>query len=264
MDQPGQRTISEQEFSQLQENYRKTLEQLNQMKGTLDTVMVTRNQPAAPPTLPKTRLTPEAQEDVVKLAQHLFQQQAVQQNETTRQAFNSLWERTDLAEFRATRGVDTYDKYKDKIESLRQDKMRQGQFITRDEAYKFVHFDETGKKPRDNVSAAPTEPPKPVWDPYLQQYTLPKQDAPVQAVAPQVAQPPNQQQVAPPAQPQVTPPNPTVTMDGVQDFNLPPQGPMRSSVATPPAASQGPINLEVNSNPQTLEAFEAKYGDVPL
>lgn len=267
MNQP--RTITEQEFRELQERYRTTSDQLNQMKGTLDAVMVQRNQPQAQaPSLPKTRLTPEAQEDVVKLASHLFQTAQVQQQETFRQAYNDLWNRTDLAEFRATRpGV--YEQYKDKIENLRQEKIRQGQFISRDEAYKFVHFDETGKKPP--VQAAVQEPPKPVFDPYLNQWVLPDASK-AQPQADVNAQPQPNPQAPPQVQPQPQATNtPTVTLDGVQqpqqqtqgDFNLPPQGPMRSTVPMP-AASQGPINLDVDSTPQTLESFEAKYGDVPL
>jgi hypothetical protein len=251
------RTISQEEFTQLQETYRRTTEQLNQMKGTLDAVMVTRNQPQ-PPSMPKTRLTPEAQEDVVKLAQHLFSQNQAGQQEQFRQAYNSLWERTDLAEFKSER-PGQYDKYKDKIEALRQDKMRSGQFITRDEAYKFVVFDETGKKPKEAPVA--TKPPEPVFDPYLNKWVLPASEVPAQVT------PPAAQQVQPPAQ-NTPAPNPTVTLDGVQndqgeDFNLPPQGSMKSTVATPPS-STGPINVSVDSPQATLDAFEAKYGDVPL
>lgn len=243
-------TVPDHRLDEMMQNFRR-LEQDNQrLRGTVDALMA--RQPVQP--------TPEPEEspfqpEVERALQARFEREMAKRfapiEQQTKQAIGALADQNDHLKFSLRYGADVYEKFQDKIERVREERSRAGQWVSREDAYRLVYFDENGKKPAVNPATVPQAAPQaPALDPYtglIRGTAMPETPAKEAAAPFQPAQPP--QVVAPEQTPLPA---------------LPPQ-----SVA-PPAASvtqnqtQVPSKLDVSMASPELDAWATKYGDIPL
>lgn len=175
-----------------------------------------------------------------------------------------LYDQNDLLRFQQMYGADTYDKYKDKVERIREERQRFGQYVSREDAYKHVFYEETSKKAGLKPEPPVVQPQAtgPQIDPYTGMLMNP---APAQEQAP--ALPPLQgQQTQPPTQPGFNPqqaPAPQAPPQAPSFPTLPPAGMSPATTTQPPAnPSSGP--LSIGADIRDLDAWANKYGDIPL
>lgn len=274
---PNAQPVPDQRLDQIMEQFRKMELQNAQLRGQID--MMTRQQNPNAPKPKEPAFKPEVQaaiDDAIEA--RLSQERARSQNQ-----IGYLADQLDNANFQVKYGGEKYAKFTPKVESLRQEYQAQNKYITREQALQMVYFDETSKKGLTPDPAQPAAaPPAPVYDPYLRAYVDPVTAQPVQQPdfqaeepqAPPPAQgwtPPNPQQ-QPPPQWGTTPPGTRMQPGAAhpngnaygQNFQLPGQGvnPPGPGNGAQSRGVQGPLSLE--SSDAQLEAFESKYGDIPL
>lgn len=284
---PPNQQVPDHRLDQLTERLRTMELQNSQLRGQIDNMARSANPQANQP--PKqSAFQPEVQKAITELVEEKLQ--AERQNH--RQQIGYLADQLDQTKFQAQYGGEKYSKLLPKVDQLRQEYQAKNQYITREQALQMVYFEETGKKGMAPDPAAPPAPAPvapPVYDRYLNQWVdpttgQPVQPTPVQAlqdesIEPQVQPPAQAWQPPQPAQqpnPQFgqVPPgarmqpgqnmNPMVNPFGQNNFQLPGQGVNNPAPAHNQAsgAHRGPLNLE--SADADLEAFEARFGDIPL
>jgi hypothetical protein len=234
---PESGQLPQHRMTELMEELRKLRDDNSRLKGTIDQIYQRQMSP------PPTQQEPEPFEQPV--AQAIEKKvRAIIEPETQRlkQTIGYVMDENDYLKFVQKWGHDTAEKYRDKIEKVRDEANRGGRYVTREEAYQRVYFDENTRKPQPKP-----EPAQQQLDPYTGQWAQtaqPTQTPPVQAapVQPQQTPPPAQQQAAP-------------------DLDLPPAGPMAPSVQQTPAGRPA-IGLE--SDDTGMSAWENRYGDIPL
>ena len=204
------------------------------------------SRPQTPPQKVDSKFDPSVQEAM----QQEFDRYLKPKAEAIQQQMGMVIDRNDELEFLVKYGHENYEKYKEKIEPLRDQRSRMGQYMTREDAFKFVKFEETGRKPAENPL-----PPQP-------QVQFDKYGDPVQ---------PNQQTVQNlqqtvetmehPQQMQVVQPmvNPAQMQTQVPD--LPPQGIIEGGA---PPRNVGEPNVSMDSSEKDLEAWESRYANKPL
>lgn len=246
--QPG--PVPDHRLNEMMEQMRLMREENLQMRNALNN-LYSRQAPA--PTNPE---QPLFEEKTAQALEKFIQKKLDPIVSQTKNQTGMLIDRNDLLEFQQRYGVKKYDEYAQKIEGLRQQAIQQGRYMTREEAYKLVYFEESNKKAQQTPEA-PQAPQGPTYDPYLGQWINPP--AAPQAAAPVVPPAqvqPGQQQPPAQAQQQVTPPVQT------QDFQLPPDFMSPGAKVAPTGAVP---RMELGQvDEQGLAAFETKFGDVPL
>ena len=155
----------------------------------------------------------------------------------------NLAEDNDLLRFQLKYGVETYSKNRDKIEELRQQRVRQGQWTTRDDAWRYIHFDEKDKAPKIDPP-----PPQPVLDRYGDVINGP-QTQQGQQMPQQMQQPMNQ-----PVQQQMAQPN--------NMPNLPPQGVVEQTFSQP--RNEPVPNIDLGSSEEDIKAWEDSVANKPF
>lgn len=243
-------------IQEMQEQLRKLADENRQLRGTIDTVYANQMQRQQPqPTDEKPLFEPQIENALEKKIKKMVDPVAAKYQ----QQIGMLYDRNDQMDFQLRYGADTYQKYADKIEAIRQQNHQQGRWVSREEAYKLAHFEETNRKPKQNPHPGEQRPTGPTFDPYTGMMIQAPQAVQPQAPAPQPAAPqqPGQQPQQVQAQPQQQPQAPL----GQEDFGLPADMVAPQSGA-PTAPSQG-LSLSVPDE-KGLTAFLDKYGDVPL
>lgn len=268
MTQPNQpqNQVPDHRFQELQEQIRKLADRNQQLEGTINYMAQQSRVPQPPPNQqpdPGAELfKPDVNEAIDKKISRQLEAERVQ----FRNAFNGMADQTDHLKFQVQYGVDTYKKNAQAIEAIRQQRMQQtGQYLTREEAYKQVYFEENARKPKENP-AAPQQV-APMFDPYTQTWVTPQgqpAQAPVQAQTPQ-QQPPAQTQPQVPLDvlPQVQPLPQNVQTYHPQDndFGLPPQDVPAPGMSGAQSPSQlGPLDL--SSDEKALDDWAKKYESV--
>ena len=227
-------------FQELQEQLRKMEQQNQQFRHTMDQVLLQRNQP--PPPQEEEPFKPEVSSALEKKIKKMLEPETARFKQTV----GYLAEENDSLKFIQKFGYETAEKYGDKIKSVRDEANMMGKYLTREEAYQRVYFDENSKKAQPKPEAAKA----PRFDPYLKAWT--QETQPETPAAPQ--QEPQEPQ-APQASAQVQPPP-------QESFALPPMGPVNTpTMAASPTKVTG---LSLETDAKAMEAWEKKYGDVPL
>jgi hypothetical protein len=222
-----------------------------------------------------------------KIQQVLTQTISPLQEQVTQQ-IGYLVDKNDELAFNQSYSGDRFSKYKDKVESVRREYETKGKYIPREEALRIVYFEETGKKAQPENPAPVTQEPK--FDPYfgkmvnpetgkplteeeIANYNTPQAAPPTEQPVDQYAQPPayNQPQApqAPAFQPMPTGMQPPVNQNHPNNNpfqgmgELPPQG-MNQPYGEQPTQQANALNLDVYASDDQLQAFDNKFGDVPL
>lgn len=230
-------------------NRLRTLEQENaRLRGTLDATF--------------TRIQPDQQEpedspfqpEVERALQQKFDRELKKRfqpiEQQTKAAIGALADQNDALRFALTYGQDEYLKYQDKIERLREERSRAGQWVSREDAYRHIYFEENRKKPTANPQpSASTAAPS--IDPYT---GLMREQA---AVDTQPQQAPPQQQAAP------QPPQ-EVKVEQTALPPLPPQAAAPIAPSTPQQSINIPAKLDIALDDKTMSAWADRYGDIPL
>ncbi len=272
---PNPQSIPDPRMEQIMERQRALELQNSQLRGQIDQMARQANpQPNQPP-------KPSAfQPEVEKAIGELVEGRLKAVSEQHRQQIGYLADQLDQAKFQAQYGGDKYAKFIPKVETLRQEYQAKNQYITREQALQMVHFEETGKKGMnpDPAPQAPVQLP-PVYDRYLNQWVdpttnqvvqpmpnfAPEEPAPVPPAQGWQAPPPQAPQTGMVAHPAARPPagsNPGNPYG--QNFQLPGQGVNSPAPAQNNAngGPRGPLSLE--SLDADLEAFENRFGDMPI
>lgn len=268
--QPLPNQVPDHRFQEMQERQRAYEEKIARLEGTIN-YMAQQSQRPPPQADPTDQVfQPQVSEAIDKR----IQRQLMAEKSQIQAAFNGLADRNDHLAFQVQYGVDTYKKYAPQIEDIRKQRLSQGQYVSREEAYKQVYFEENSRKPKEQPAAAAAV--SPMFDPYTQKWVTPQGQ---EAQAPQAAQPqvPAQQPQVPAQQPQPqfqNPPldvlpqvqsmpqnQPTYQRPGEQDFGLPPQDMPAPGTSGPSMPSQMG-GLEITSDEKALDAWATKYGNV--
>lgn len=243
--------VPDHRLEELMAQQRRLAEENQRLRGMIDQIYQ-RTPQAQPQEKPKSPFT----EDVDRALEEKFKALVTPLQQRYQQDVGALYEQNDLLRFQQVYGGDQYQKYQDKIEALRADRQRMGQWISREDAYKHVYYEETAKKAQPKP-----EPPKanqvPMLDPYtgriIEAAPATETAPPVPPVAPPQAAPAAAQ--GPVLQTQQTPPAATSPMP-----QLPPQV---MNQAAPPAVENRPMGrIDVDMPPEQLEAWAQKYADV--
>jgi hypothetical protein len=262
-------------LQEMQSQMRQMAEENKRLRNTFDQMMIQQRQPAQQQQEQKSPFAPEVDSAIEQKFRALVQPIVHQ----TQQTIGSLIDQNDQLRFNQTYGGETYQKYSDRIERLREDRGRMGQYVSREDAYKHIYFEETNKKPQIKPEP-PKAPTGPQFDPYTGRVLLSPESEQVDPN--QIPQDPNQPQAL--QQPNQMQPNqiqqqnfqamnpnqqyqqPMQQQQQVQQQELPPlpQASMNPSSA-PMASSQGRIgNLDLETDNRNLDTWANKYGDIPL
>jgi hypothetical protein len=188
-----------------------------------------------------------------------------------------LYDKTDELNFNHKYGSERFQKFHEKVEDIRKERQRQGTWVSREEALRIAHFEQTGRKPHPDKQEAQPVTNAPVYDPYLQTWIDPQSQKPVDP--PQInAQGQPQAPQVPQAQAQPAPFNPQSQVQQVPQqefaprehqqgvpaevpFQLPNQAVTPQGV--PPQQTQHQ-QIDVDSSSEDLAAWAETYGDVNL
>jgi hypothetical protein len=245
-------------FQEMQQQMRQMEQQNMQLRQMLDQVMLQGQQRQQVPQEEQSPFDDKVDQALKKRFQQLLQPEL----KKVEYAVGALTEENDMLRFSLRYGQDKLEKYNDKIERLRQDRQRAGQWVSREDAYKHIYFEETNRKAQPNPQAAQVPAQTgPIYDPYTGQMINPPgmpAQSPLQPAPPaQAPQAPQQQwQQAPQAQaPQ--------QQEEVLAPVLPPAG-FNPAGANQGGQRQGQVNIGIESGSQDLDAWADKFGDVPL
>lgn len=216
----------------------------------------------AQPQQPQNQTQSAFNEDVRKALHQEFEQMYKPREEAFKNQIGFLADKNDQLEFLSKYGQDTQEKFGDKIERVRAERLRMGQYISREDAYRHVYFEENARKPQVPKQES-TGVKEPRFDPYTGMMIVPDtpaaqapQAAPQTQQAPQQAQAPYQ----PPQAPGYAPQAPQGEIPP-----LPPSTPNPLGASAPQAAtSQTITGLSLDSDAQALQRWEQRYGDQSL
>lgn len=223
------------------------------LRGTVDALM---QRPQAQASQPEPEESP-FQPEVERALQVRFEREMAKRfapiEQQTKQAIGALADQNDHLKFALRYGQDTWEKFQDKIERVREERSRAGQWVSREDAYRLVYFDEHGKKPAVTPQTAPAAAQTPALDPYtglMREQAA--EDTQAQNAPPAVPFQPAAQ--VPPVQAPAQTPLPP----------LPPQSMAPMAPSTAQTQTQVPGKLDVAMGSPELTAWADKYGDIPL
>lgn len=245
--------VPDHRFEELMQRVRQAEQENMRLRGTVDAMM--QRQPAQPQTPPEeSPFAPEVDRALAARFDREIKQRLTPLEQQHRQAFGALADQNDHLRFSLQYGPETYEKYKDKIERVREERSRvNGQWVSREDAFRLAYYDENGKKPAPSPATIPSQAQAPQVDPYTGMYTQP---VATDVQAPELAAP-----QAPPAQ---QPAQSVVAQPPAQPL------PVLPAQTVNPAASQSvtstavPRSLDVGMGSPDLDAWANKYGDIPL
>lgn len=271
--------VPDHRMSEISEQLRRMREENQQLRNTLNQVY--QRQMTPPPTGKKeSPFDPKVDQALQERLNDIIQERFEPKLKQAENAIGALADRNDALEFQIKWGKEAVEKYGPKIEELKKAQEQNGRWISREEAYKHIFFEETARKPQPK----PEGPKPPQFDPYLNRFV--GQEAPQLVEAD--AQLPGQQQI--PGQPQQPGQFP-----GQQQFqqmpqaqypvqnagqypqqpwqqqpqqnpgipNLPPMTDQRP-VSNLPNANPSGMGLDLTSDEAALASWEKKFGDSPI
>jgi len=256
----------------------------NQLRGQINMMAQNLKQPAAPTQEPafESPFDENVDQALTKKIQHAIQGIINPMQEKMTNQIGFLVDQNDSLKYNQSYSGDRFSKYKDKVESLRQDYQTRGQYIPREEALRIVYFEETGKK----AAAAPPTPTtqEPKFDPYFGTMVNPETGAPL--TPEEMINHQNTQQPAPVAQPaqpiqmnqmnqqpaaQVPAPPTAFSPQQPQNTQAPfpgmgelPQQGMNQPHGGEQQTAPSNQSFDVYASDDQLQAFENKFGDIPL
>lgn len=244
--------VPDHRIEEMMQNFRRMEQENMRLRGTVDALMAQRTQ------------APEPQEDspfqpeVERALQARFDREMAKRfqpiEQQTKAAIGALADQNDQLRFSLMYGQDTLTKYQDKIERIREERSRAGQWISREDAYKHIFFEEKGKQPAATPQAAQA-PAAPAIDPYT---GMMREQAPVETQPPQAPQQAVPFQPAAPVAPQVP---------QVEQTSVPPLPPQTMSPVTPATQTQitnVPAKLELEMDSKQYDAWADKFANIPL
>ena len=159
--QPPNGQVPDYRLQEMQEGMGRLEEENRRLRGMFDQVVARQNQPAPQQ---EERLF---EEPVDRALDKKMQKTLNPIVEQFKAQLGMLHDQNDMLRFQQMYGADTYQKYNDKIERLREERGRFGQYISREDAYKHIYYEETSKKA--GLKPEPAQVQKatgPVFDPY--------------------------------------------------------------------------------------------------
>lgn len=246
-------TVPDHRIDEMMQELRQLKEQNSRLRGTVD-ALVQRPTHATPEPQEDSPFTPEVESALSKRFEREMAKRFAPMEQQNRQAIGNLADQNDHLRFALTYGQDTYGKYQDKIERIRAERAQQGQWVSREDAYKHVFFEENGRKPATNPAPAARTPEVPTIDPYTGMLKEPEATA---TLAPE-AQPAQAQPVQ-----QVQPAQQVVKQEQTQLPALPMQT-APPVTAQPATQTSIPRNLTMEMDSSSLGAWADKFGDIPL
>ena len=246
-------TVPDHRLDEIMQKLRTFESENARLRGTVDALMQRPQQMQHEQAPEESPFQPEVERALQARFEREMSKRFAPIEQQTKQAIGALADQNDHLKFALKYGQDIYEKNQDKIERVREERSRTGQWVSREDAYRLVFFDENGKKPAVNPQAAqPAVPQAPAVDPYT---GFMRESAVVDTPAMT-----NQQ--AAPLQLQVQQP-PAVQHEQTALPMLPPQ------TVAPPAAQtqtqpQVPSKLDVDMTADQLSAWAGKYADIPL
>ena len=247
--------VPDHRFDELMQRVRASEEQNQRLRGTVEALMARQPQQAQPAQSEESPFQPEVERALQARFEREMAKRLQPLEQQHRNAFGAMADSNDHLRFALQYGQDTYEKNKEKIERIREERSRQGQWVSREDAYRHIFFDENGKKPAVSPAPAQRLPEAPSIDPY----TGMLREAGVADATPaqQAAQP----AVNPPGTP--APVQVNLSPELTQLPSLPPQ--TVTPVTSPQTQqTQVPRTLDVGMGSADLEAWANKYGDIPV
>ena len=223
------------------------------LRGTVDALMTRQQAPMQAPEPEESPFQPEVERALNQRFEREMAKRFAPIEQQTKQAIGALADQNDHLKFALRYGQDTWEKFQDKIERVREERSRAGQWVSREDAYRLVYFDEHGKKPAVTPQSVPAVPQAPAFDPYTGVMREPVAAA-TQAQDESTAAPLQPQAQAPSVQAPAQTPLPP----------LPPQTQAPMQHSTPQTQTQVPSKLDVAMGSPELSAWADKYGDIPL
>lgn len=235
---PGsQNTVPYERFKQTIDEVNNLKQQNQQLRQQVDHIYQNMTRQQAPQQQQVEEDTP-FEPQTVKAMRSLFQKEldrtVTPMAQQFRQQLGGMADENDKLRFMIQYGPQAYGEHQQKIEQLRQERANMGQWVSREDAYKFVRYDETGHKPKEN----PVKPLGASLDPYTGEIVEQRQTPPPQA-------PPQQMQQQPPPQEEWNEPA------------LPPAGIVEGGYVPP---QSGAPKLSIASTEQDLKAWEEQFG----
>lgn len=243
--------VPDHRLDEMMQRMRELANENSKLRGTVEAIMAQRQQSAPVETQEESPFQPEVERALQLKMDREFNKRMQPLQEQTRQSFGALADQNDYLRFSLQYGADTYDKAKDKIERVREERSRNGQWVSREDAYRLIYFDEHGKKPAAAPASVPKADAVPAIDPYTGMYKEPL-----------VSADPLAQQAAPVA-PAPAAPSLQAQPQESQVPALPPQS-VTPIMSQGQAATPVPRNLDVAMGAAELDSWATKYGDIPL
>lgn len=214
----------------------KSLEEQNQnYRQTIDSYVLEMNRQRQAAQQPQSQQIEESpfEKPVQQALEKIIEQRIRQHVEPLAQQFRGnlgqLADQQDRVGFVSQYGADVFTKHGEKINQIRDARLRNGQWTTHEEAYKFILADEFGRQAKPKAQTQTQQAP--AIDPYTGQQTQTQQA--VQPVAPQA-----------PVQAQ-------------ENFDLPPQGITQSTEQIP--ITQSTPKLSLGMSEKELENWAGNY-----
>lgn len=226
----------------------KLLEADNQkLRGQIDYMARSQAQSEAPQQ--ESPFTPEVETALNSKFQKLLEEKT----SGYQQQIGLLYDANDKLAYQQKFGSEKYAKFDDKVDRIRQEQERNGRWVSREEALKIAWFETEGSKVQDPKLA---EAPKPVWDPYYNQYVDPLTRKPVDPSALEPQEPLNSAAPVTPSAPPQAPQMPQAQVDSLRagGVHVP-----QENIALPVQSTNSPAPLEYRVVPQgiTEETSEA-------
>lgn len=288
MPQGGQQNVPDHRLDEIMSEVRKLRDENNQLRGQIDYISQAKGANQQTQTPVESPFDPKVDKALNEKFQRMLQESLTGVEQKLSQQIGYVVDRTDELSFKQTYGSERFQKFHEKVDRLREDYQRRGQYIPREEALRIVYFEETGKKAHPEPTTQ--EPAKPEYDPYFGTMVDPQTKLPVQSqaatqlddwgnpipvqnqqvmpeqnVQQQSAQVPTQQtqqQAMPTGFEQRT----NQTHPYNNPFNQPPQLPNQGMSPSAPGSQQGTqrMTLDLYASDDQLAAFEKNFGNVPL
>jgi hypothetical protein len=183
---------------------RELKEQNAQLRGQID--VLAKGPAGAPEPKADSKFDPQVAEAIKGI---VMEQLAPLQGQI-KQQIGYLYDKTDEVTYETRYGSERFVKLKDRVDQIRHEQQLKGNWVSREEALRIAHFEQTGKKPQADPPK-PEEQVKAQWDPYLQQYVDPtgkvvpppvvaQPQQPVPGQLPQAGQAPQMPQLPPAVQ----------------------------------------------------------------
>lgn len=266
--------VPDQRLEQLNQRLREMEMRNSQLQGQIEMMAKAGYQQPKQQQQQAPRFAPEVEQAI----QAAIEERLRPLQEQFQQQMGYTYDQIDEMNFMQKYGKPQYEPYLERVDQLRREAQMRGQWMSRADALKFVYFDETGKKPApENTQQAQAQQEQPKFDAFLGQYVDAKGNIVPppgvvdpdklmrEAMNPQ--QPQQMQQFqGQPQMPQQMPQQfqqfPQQQPQQMQQFQLPNGNPPEQMQAAPPTGQH--FVIDVTSTDQALQAWENKYGDIPL